>query len=253
MVIRAAFFDLDGTLLQSEKLKAQAYAQAPQQVLGLDNPDQRAVEAYREIVGSSREVASRHVMEQLDMEEALVPLVNTLAATDPADALTKLRVGIYETMVADQQLLLDNRWPHTIALLQLWSEEGCSTAVATMSTRNEATRVLEVIGVLPLLSFVLTREDVANPKPDPEIYLLAASRAGIPPNECMVVEDSPTGVQAGLAAGMHVIAAATPFTECGLRGAPGLDQQWVVHDPLKLIPTVQRLMAKQGRSGSLVL
>ena len=58
-MIKAIVFDLDGTLVQSEKLKAQSYAIAVQRLRGL------AVEAYREIVGASREVASRHIVERL--------------------------------------------------------------------------------------------------------------------------------------------------------------------------------------------
>ena len=55
-MIRAITFDLDGTLVQSEKLKAQAYAIAVQRLRGLPEPDSRAVEAYREIVVAT----SRH-------------------------------------------------------------------------------------------------------------------------------------------------------------------------------------------------
>ena len=53
-MISAIIFDLDGTLVQTEKLKAQAYAIAAQQVQGLAQPDDRAIEAYREIVGAAR-------------------------------------------------------------------------------------------------------------------------------------------------------------------------------------------------------
>jgi beta-phosphoglucomutase len=65
-LIQAVLFDLDDTLVQSEKLKALSYAQAVQQVLSLQEPDQRAIEAYQEIVGSSREATSRDIMERLD-------------------------------------------------------------------------------------------------------------------------------------------------------------------------------------------
>ncbi|MQG76373.1 MAG: hypothetical protein FI703_03470 [SAR202 cluster bacterium] len=58
-MIRAIMFDLDGTLVQSEKLKAQSYAIAAQRLLGSSEPDARAVEAYREIVGAERHVTSR--------------------------------------------------------------------------------------------------------------------------------------------------------------------------------------------------
>jgi beta-phosphoglucomutase-like phosphatase (HAD superfamily) len=52
---------------------------------------------------------------------------------------------------------------------------------------------------------VVTRDDVANPKPHPEPYLLAASRLGIAPGLCIAVEDSHTGVRAAHAAGMQTI------------------------------------------------
>lgn len=67
-MIRAFMFDLDGTLVQTEKLKALSYAVAVQRLLGLSQPDHRAVEAYREIVGASRDIASRHIMEKLELE-----------------------------------------------------------------------------------------------------------------------------------------------------------------------------------------
>ena len=52
-MIRAIMFDLYGTLVQSEKMKALSYAVAVQRILGLSEPDQRAIEVYREIVGAS--------------------------------------------------------------------------------------------------------------------------------------------------------------------------------------------------------
>ena len=56
-MIKAVIFDLDGTLVQTEKMKAQAYAKAVQKLLKLAQPDPRAVEAYRETVGAARDVA----------------------------------------------------------------------------------------------------------------------------------------------------------------------------------------------------
>ena len=64
-MIRAFLFDLDGTLLQTEKLKALSYAIAVQRLLGLSQMDQRVIDAYREVLGASREIASRHIMEKL--------------------------------------------------------------------------------------------------------------------------------------------------------------------------------------------
>jgi hypothetical protein len=56
--------DLDGTLVQTERMKALSYAVAVQRLLGHSQPDNRAIEAYRDIVGTSRDVASRHIMEK---------------------------------------------------------------------------------------------------------------------------------------------------------------------------------------------
>lgn len=71
MVIRAFVFDLDGVVVQSEKLKAQAYAITVQRLRGLTEPDPRAIEAYRTIVGASREVAAQFVVDQLGLEPDL--------------------------------------------------------------------------------------------------------------------------------------------------------------------------------------
>ena len=66
-MITAMIFDLDGTLVQSEKLKAQSYAIAVQRMRVLPEPENRAIEAYRDIVGASRQVASRYVMDSLNL------------------------------------------------------------------------------------------------------------------------------------------------------------------------------------------
>lgn len=67
----AIIFDMDGTLVQSEKLWAQSYAIAVQRLRSLPEPDQRVIEAYREIVGVSQDVASRHITDSLDLEPEL--------------------------------------------------------------------------------------------------------------------------------------------------------------------------------------
>jgi beta-phosphoglucomutase-like phosphatase (HAD superfamily) len=134
----------------------------------------------------------------------------------------------------------------------MWSEEGCATTVATMSTRREALSVLDALNVNGLLDFLLTRKDVTKPKPDPEIYLMAAARADVAPRECMVIGDSPAGVQAGLPAGMNVIAASTPFIKSSLEGAPGVYQQWLMYDPEELYQRFNDLSRSRAPHTTLV-
>ena len=95
---------------------------------------------------------------------------------------------------------------------------------------------------------MLTREDVKQPKPDPEIYLLAAQRLGVEPQDCLVLEDSPNGVRAGVAAGMNVIAVATPFTVAGLHTSQVLEHAWVVHEADQLLNVVQDRIAQHNRT-----
>ena len=91
-----------------------------------------------------------------------------------------------------------------IALLRVARDTYCRTGLATMSYRREALHVLRALDIEESLDVVLTREDVQKPKPDPEIYLLTARNLGVAPQDCRVLEDSPNGVRAGVAAGMGV-------------------------------------------------
>ena len=247
-MINAIIFDLDGTLVQSEKLKALSYAIAVQNLRGLSEPEQRAIEAYREIVGAARDVASRHIMESLALEPDLRPLMVQHGANEPWGVLSAMRKEIYDDMVADPQVIRDNQWPHAIGLLRVARETFCRTALATMSYRKEALHVLRSLDIEESLDEVLTREDVQNPKPDPEIYTLAAQKLEVQPQDCLVLEDSPNGVRAGVAAGMNVIAVATPFTVAGLHSSQVLEHAWMVHEPEALLGVVRDRIAEHNRT-----
>ena len=247
-MISAIMFDLDGTLVQTEKLKALSYAMAVQRLRGLSEPEPRAIEAYREIVGSAREIASRHITESLELESDLTPLMVQHSASEPWEVLTAMRTEIYDDMVADPQVIRDNQWPHTIGLLRVARETFCRTALATMSYRKEALHILRALDIEESLDEVFTREDVENPKPDPEIYLLAAQKLDVQPQDCLVLEDSPNGVRAGVAAGMNVIAMATPFTNPGLHSSQVLEHAWMVHEPERLLEVVRDRIAEHNRN-----
>jgi sugar-phosphatase len=72
---------------------------------------------------------------------------------------------------------------------------------------------------LPEPTVLVTPELVRNGKPDPESYLMGAERLGAHPSECLVLEDAPAGVQAGIAAGMRVVALLTTHSRAELPGA----------------------------------
>ncbi|MFZ2875027.1 MAG: HAD family phosphatase [Phycisphaerales bacterium] len=92
---------------------------------------------------------------------------------------------------------------------------GALTAVASNSPRPELELKLDLTGLRGHFGpHVHSGDELGRSKPDPAVYLYAASRLGVPPARCIVVEDTPTGVRAGVAAGMLVLG----FT--GAQGGP---------------------------------
>ncbi len=90
-MIKAMLFDMDGTLVQNEKLKALSVALAVQQLRGLPEPDPRGIEAYRDMVGGSREAVSRHIVDLLELEADLRPLMTEYGATETWEVLGTMR------------------------------------------------------------------------------------------------------------------------------------------------------------------
>jgi HAD superfamily hydrolase (TIGR01509 family) len=78
-------------------------------------------------------------------------------------------------------------------------------AVATNAEPANLNFVLDEAGLRKYFLAAIDGHQVANPKPDPEVFLKAADALGVTPEHCVVFEDSHTGVQAGLAAGMRVV------------------------------------------------
>ena len=91
------------------------------------------------------------------------------------------------------------------ALLAALDEAGVPVALVSASYRRLVDVVLEKVGSGRFATTV-AGDEVSRTKPDPEPYLLAAARLGADPRRCVVVEDSPTGVAAGVAAGCAVVA-----------------------------------------------
>jgi len=77
-------------------------------------------------------------------------------------------------------------------------------ACITNSIRETAMLMLEKTGQLEFMDFVISNEDVTEPKPSPEGYNLAMKRLKLEPHECMIVEDAPKGIEAGKLSGANV-------------------------------------------------
>jgi HAD superfamily hydrolase (TIGR01509 family) len=88
-----------------------------------------------------------------------------------------------------------------VELLDALQAAACPMAIVTSSSRHSADQHLTLAGIRPRFETILTRDDVVNCKPSPDLYLLAASRLGVTPQICVAVEDSNHGVAAAHAAG----------------------------------------------------
>ena len=99
-------------------------------------------------------------------------------------------------------------------------ERGIPVAIASSSPRERLHRTLSRAGLLDAFDVTVAGDEVARGKPSPDMFLLAAERLGVAPETCVVIEDSPPGVRAGVAAGMRTIAVCrVPGTEATLSDA----------------------------------
>ena len=82
--------------------------------------------------------------------------------------------------------------------------------LASSSNRELIDLVLEESGLAPLFAATVSSEEVERGKPAPDVYLEAARRLGVPPEECVAVEDSGAGIRSAHAAGMRIVAVPNP-------------------------------------------
>jgi HAD superfamily hydrolase (TIGR01549 family) len=247
-MIRAMIFDLDGTLVQTEKLKALSYAKAVVELCPQDIQDAEVIEAFKEVVGLSRKEVAVGLVKRFDLEESAQRRMKEFGVNTPWQAFVQVRLRYYQELLADPDILRSNQWPHNLALLQEARRAKCKLGLATMSRCEQVQRVLKILDLQNIFDFVASRDDVERGKPDPEIYNLVASELALPVEECLVIEDSPSGVTAALAAGMWVIAVTTPFTREAFRKKRLLDKRWIVDDPDTLPQVVRDLIAEHNRT-----
>jgi HAD superfamily hydrolase (TIGR01509 family) len=184
-VIRAYLFDLDGTLVDSERETAEAMARA------LDRGHGIAIEQYdRDFIIGRSWVAI------YDSLKTRYPQI-TWTRDEMIARTAALREEVFDevgiTVLPGARDVLAWTRPHPRALV-------------TGSGRAEVFQILPRIGADAAFEHVFAAEDVPRSKPAPDGYLRAIAALGIAPNECLVIEDSVNGIAAGRAAGCLVLA-----------------------------------------------
>lgn len=133
------------------------------------------------------------------------------AGADPAEVFRHgaAKEVLYRKMMGP--VLGEHLVPGLVEFLERHRESPM--AVATNAERANADFVLETGGLRKYFRAVVDGEQVARPKPDPEVFLRAAGLLGLPPADCIVFEDSLTGVEAARAAGARVVGLTTTHDE----------------------------------------
>ncbi len=103
--------------------------------------------------------------------------------------------------------------PGALETVKLLKEKGIMTAVGSAS--KNAPDILEKIGLLTYMDKISSGLDTTRSKPDPEVFLVAADKLGLPPQDCLVIEDSAAGVQAAKAAGMKALGVGPYYLSLG--------------------------------------
>nr|WP_042450101.1 HAD family phosphatase [Streptacidiphilus jiangxiensis] len=126
------------------------------------------------------------------------------------------------------------------ALLVDLAAQGVPTALVSASHRRIIDQVLKTLGG-HFFAFTVAGDELERTKPHPDPYLLAAERLGADPSRCVVIEDAPTGVRSGLAAGCHVLAVpSVAAIEPGPRTTVRATLEGVDTDLLRGLLTLQR-------------
>ena len=193
--VRALLFDMDGVVIHSNPLHAEAWVE-----YNLRHGLVTTPEMHTRISGKRND-----------------ELVRDFYGADlDADAVARHgreKEALYRVLMADR---LDGAI--VPGLRQFLAESGdLATALVTNAEPANVDFVLDGAGLRQWFRAIVTGEDVVRPKPFPDIYLRAAEMLAVRPAECVVFEDSPTGVAAAVAAGMRVVGIAT--TDARLEGA----------------------------------
>jgi beta-phosphoglucomutase len=242
MAIQAMIFDLDGTLVKTEDLKANSYARAIQELRPQGFNENEVIEAFKDLVGMARQEVSTALLERFNLETPAAARMAEFRVLTPWEAFAQVRLQYYDRMLADTQLIRSNVWPHNLALLSFARRACPRVGLATMSVCSQVDQILAALNLTSAFEYIAGREDVERPKPDPEIYLLVAEKLETPAENCLVIEDSFVGVQAALAARMRCIAVTTPMTHSAIHAGKILDDQWIVDDPAQLTGAVQQML-----------
>jgi HAD superfamily hydrolase (TIGR01509 family) len=182
-MIKSVLWDLDGTLVDSEKYHWLAWRDT-MRAEGVDLTHERFLETF----------GLRN--------DAIVPQWIPNATAGDIDRIAVVKEELYRRLVREGGL---EPLPGVRDWIERLAGQGWHQAIASSAPRENVDVVLAVIELAPSFQAVVSAEDVTRGKPDPQVFLTAAARLGSSPRDSIVVEDAPAGIEAARRAGMHSI------------------------------------------------
>ena len=216
-MIRGVIFDLDGVLVSTDELHYRAWKQLA---------DAEGIPFDRTINHRLRGVSRMASLEIL-LERAS----RAYSAAEKSAMADRKNAAYRESL---ETLTPADALPGARELLDGLRVRGIKMAIAS-SSRNTP-QILERLGWSGTFDAVADGNDITHSKPDPEVFLLAARRIGLPPADCLVVEDAAAGIEGARRAGMAVLGIGTPETLPGVK--------WMASDLTHV--TADELLAAAG-------
>ena len=183
MKVSAVIFDMDGTLIDSEKLNLRFWRQSAK-MHGIDLSDEDIL-----------------FIRSLDSKRSKAHLEGKYPGF-VFDSIRETRRELMRMHVEKEGLELK---PGVREILTFLRERGVRTAVATATQPVRANAYLEMLDIRHLFDEVVCTAMVPVGKPEPDVYLHACRTIGCEPSECMAVEDSPNGLRSAYSAGCNVV------------------------------------------------
>ena len=207
-MIEALFFDFNGVIIDDERLQMTAYQQVMKDY-GVELTEAQ----YFAALGMDDKTFVRVAFERAGkLDDQMV------------ESVIKAKTKVHRTMIEDELPL----FPGVVTFLKATSRHY-SLGLTSMANQNEINYVLDRARLRQLFTVIVSAENVTACKPAPDCYVCALEKlndkrraARLLPllaNECLVIEDSPQGIQSGCSAGMRTLGVTNTVSEAELRGA----------------------------------
>ena len=182
--VRGVLFDMDGIVLDTEKLYGRFWQEA---AIALGYPM-----TWEQALG----------MRSLSRSAGQAKLESYFGHGISIEKVRAKRIELMDRYIEENGV---EAKPGITELLDFLDEKGIPRAITTSSPRERVERYLEPLGLLKRFDKICTGYDVAKGKPEPDIYLYGAQSIGIEPKHCIALEDSPAGVLSAFRAGCMTV------------------------------------------------